>query len=70
MTMTTTTATIRTELIAHVRDRLNSNPQHGLWSKQQRLAYELGYMMGILVVLAERDPKVLQELRARIDRTD
>jgi len=62
----TTRETLRSELIRHVRERLNSNPHHASWNKTERLTYELGYVVGILVSLAERDPSILRELMSRL----
>jgi hypothetical protein len=62
----TTQETLRSEVIAHVRERLNSNPHHASWNKTERLTYELGYVMGILVSLAERDPSIKRELMSRL----
>jgi hypothetical protein len=62
----TTRETLRSEVIRHVRERLNSNPHHAAWNKSERLTYELGYVMGILVSLAERDPAIKQELMTRL----
>jgi hypothetical protein len=62
----TTRETLRSEVIAHVRERLNSNPHHASWNKSERLTYELGYVMGILISLAERDPSIKRELMARL----
>ena len=58
--------TLRSEVIRHVRERLNSNPHHASWNKSERLTYELGYVMGILISLAERDPSIKRELMARL----
>jgi hypothetical protein len=58
--------TLRSEVIRLVRERLNSNPHHASWNKSERLTYELGYVVGILVSLAERDPSIKRELMARL----
>jgi hypothetical protein len=64
----TTRETLRSEVIRLVRERLNSYPHHQDWSKTQRLTYELGYVTGILISLAEQTPSLQQELMTRLSR--
>ena len=60
--------TLRSEVIGLVRERLNSNPHHASWNKTERLTYELGYVVGILVSLEERDSAVGRELMIKLKK--
>jgi len=68
LTTMTNKETLRSEVIRHVRERLDSNPHHASWNKTERLTYELGYVVGILVSLAERDSAVRRELLIKLKK--
>jgi hypothetical protein len=63
-------SSLERELIDHVRERLNSNPHHASWTKEQRLTYELGYLLGILLAWTRENPHMTHQLRQRLKIQD
>jgi hypothetical protein len=59
---------IKQDIYQTVNSRLVAGPHGDNLDHAQRLAYELGFVIGILADLAERDSYVKDELYARLKR--